>query len=75
MYAFKRDITSRHNKSTNKCQPVFAIMAGFRREGAMSEGGKTQAGKEKEEGKKRGHKHVLHGLGARTNGGPQSPTL
>lgn len=26
-----KNITSRHNKSTNKCQPVFALIAGFRR--------------------------------------------
>lgn len=50
IYAFERDITSRHNKSTNKCQPVFALMAGFRREGAW---GRKNSSREREMGKKK----------------------
>lgn len=73
MYAFKRDITSRHNKSTNKCQPVFALMAGFRREEVW---GRKNSSRESETGEKKcGHKHMLHELGERMSSGTQSPTL
>lgn len=33
MYVFTRDITSRHLKSKNKCQPVFVLISGFPGEG------------------------------------------
>lgn len=71
IHAFKRDITSRYKKSSNKCQPVFALIAGFRREVVRGRG-KTQAGKEKLGGS---HQHVLPELCARTNDSTQRPTL
>lgn len=49
MHAFKRDITSRHNKSTNKCEPVFALIAGFRRERAQGREKLEQGEKNEEE--------------------------
>lgn len=73
MLALKGDITSRHNKSTNKCQPVFVLIAGFR--GVAAQGrDKLKQGK-KNEGGKKSHQHVLLELCARTNGGIRQPTL
>lgn len=74
MHAFKRGITFRHNKSTSKCQPVFALIAGFRREGAPWRE-KLKQGKKKTRWKKKNHQHVLPELCARTNGGTRRPTL
>lgn len=65
-HAFKRDITSRHNESTNKCQPVFAVIAGFRREGARGREKLKQGKKNEGGGKSRVANTCLPELCART---------